>query len=184
MTLLALLLTQVRTPRADSCGGMAAPQHTHALLTACSTCGEPMFPVTLSSCATKCDAMPANGIRWDRAGAPAASEFVRKPDEDAWAYAQRVFDLVFHRDIERVARIEALWESRPPPTALPPAAELLDGAAAPADAPAHGLLASLGLNPRQVRSIECADFAAAAGCQRACAGARVRSVRLLLPLAS
>jgi hypothetical protein len=86
------------------------------------------------------------------AGAPGASDFLRKPDEGAWAYAQRIFDLVYVSDIERVVKIDALWDARSPPTPLPCAADILqaDAAAPPADAPADGLLQWLKLNPRQV----------------------------------
>lgn len=80
---------------------------------------------------------------------------MRQDGEDAWSYAQRIFDLVFHRDIERVARIDKLWESRKPPTPLPSAAQVL-GADAAAAAPAQPLregtvLSCLQLNPRELR---------------------------------
>lgn len=85
------------------------------------------------------------------AGAPAASDYVRAAGEDAWAYARRILDLVFHRDVKRVAGIEALWAERPPPTPLPPAAEALAGVEEPTEVPEGGVLEFLGLNPREVR---------------------------------
>jgi hypothetical protein len=89
------------------------------------------------------------------AGAPPASKFLRGADEPSWDYALRVFNLVFSRDIARVASIAALWKSRPPPTPLRAARELLtDAAASPGDdVPADGVVAHLGLNPREVSRV-------------------------------
>jgi hypothetical protein len=61
-----------------------------------------------------------------------------------------MLDLVFHRDVDRVASISALWEKREPPKPLPRAAELVGSLSEPKDCPKDSVLAFLGLNPRQV----------------------------------
>eukprot|EP00892_Ulva_mutabilis_P005198 jgi/Ulvmu1/304/UM001_0308.1 len=88
------------------------------------------------------------------AGAPAASEFLRKDGEDAWAYARRVYDLVYVRDIERVAGIPVLWETRKPPKPLQPAAAILGDIAEPSACEGTDVVKFLGLNPREEWTVE------------------------------
>jgi hypothetical protein len=85
------------------------------------------------------------------AGAPAASEYLRGEDEEPWGYALRILDLVFHRDVDRVAGITALWEERAPPKPLPQASEMLEEVEEPKECPKDSVLGVLGLNPREVR---------------------------------
>lgn len=85
------------------------------------------------------------------ADAPAASEYVRGDKEDPWVYALRILDLVFHRDVDRVARIAALWEERAPPKPLPQASEILGEMAKPKECPKDSVLEMLGLNAHEVR---------------------------------
>ena len=61
-----------------------------------------------------------------------------------------MFDLVYVRDVERVAGIGVLWEKRSPPTPLKPAAELLAGFPEPKECDATDVVKFLGLNPREV----------------------------------
>lgn len=106
------------------------------------------------------DQCPSRIARWPptirccrTAGAPAVSEFLRKEGEGAWEYAQRVYDLVYVRDIERVAGIAVLWEQRAPPVPLPPAAAVLGDLAEPVACEGNDVLNLLGLNPREVRLV-------------------------------
>lgn len=84
-------------------------------------------------------------------GAPPASEFLKREEESAWVYAQRVFDLVYVRDVERVVGIDVLWEKRSAPTPLKPAAKLLADFPEPTECSGTDVVKFLGLNPREVR---------------------------------
>jgi hypothetical protein len=68
-------------------------------------------------------------------------------------YAQRVFDLVYVRDVERVAGIDVLWEKRSPPTPLQPSATLLADFPEPTECSGADVVKFLGLNPREVLSV-------------------------------
>lgn len=83
-------------------------------------------------------------------GAPLASEFLKKEGESAWEYAQRVFDLVYVRDVERVAGIDVLWEKRSPPKPLQPSATLFANFSEPTECSGRDVVKFLGLNPREV----------------------------------
>ena len=65
-------------------------------------------------------------------------------------YAQRVFDLVYVRDVQRVASIDILWEKRSPPTPLKPAATLLADFPEPTECSGTEVVKFLGLSPREV----------------------------------
>lgn len=62
-----------------------------------------------------------------------------------------MYDLVYVRDLERVAGIAVLWEHRAPPTPLQPAAAVLGGLAPPTESDGTDVVKFLGLNPREVQ---------------------------------
>lgn len=61
-----------------------------------------------------------------------------------------MFDLVYVRDVERVAGIHVLWEKRAPPKPLKASTGLLADFPEPKECSEAGILKFLGLNPREV----------------------------------
>lgn len=81
------------------------------------------------------EAGPASSATAKEAEDP--SVFLRGEGEAADGYACRIFERVFGHDIERVLRMEDLWTTRKPPTALHLADPLQSGASPPQNGVAH-----------------------------------------------